>query len=335
MIGAQNDPLISVVVPAYNEAGVLERLCDEVFKALRGHRFEIVFVNDGSTDGSTAELDRLAVAREEVKVVHLSRNFGHQAAIVAGLEHALGDAVILMDCDLQDDPAALPKMVEKWKEGYEVVYATRYGRKENFVKRFLFYVFYRFLNAISNTPMPNDAGNFGLVDGRVARLLRGTVERDRYYAGLRRWMGFRQVGIEVERGERYDGTPRVSGGGLFRLAKSAIFSFSAVPLTIFYAIAALSAAAFLYLFSFTLYHKLVTGLAIPGWTSTIMTACFFGALNALGIGILGEYVLRIYDQVRGRPLYVVDRTVNLDAAAGDSESAGRGKGEVPGSTPPP
>ena len=160
-----------------------------------------------------------------------------------------------------------------------------------------------------------DLGRKGL-DHRVARVdlhdPERRVERDRYYPGLRRWMGFRQAGIAVERHARYDSRPRVSGVGLYRLAKSAIFSFSSVPLTVFYAIAALSAGTFIALASFTLYHRLVTGLAIPGWTSTIMTACFFGALNALGIGILGEYVLRIYDQVRGRPIYVVDRCVNVE-----------------------
>ncbi len=305
-------PLVSVVIPVYNEAGVLPQLADEIASALRDHRTEIVFVDDGSTDGSAELLDGMAAERPSLKVVHLSRNFGHQAAIMAGLDYAAGEAVILMDSDLQDDPAALPEMVAKWQEGYDVVYAVRYGRKENVFKRFFFLAFYRLLNAISSTPMPNDAGNFGLIDRRVARLLCDAIERDRYYAGLRRWLGFRQVGIRVERGERYDGKPRVSTGGLYRLAKSAVFSFSSVPLTVFYLIATLSGLTFLGFLCFTLYHRFVTGLAIPGWTSTIMTASLFGALNSLGIAILGEYVLRIYDQVRGRPLFVVDRTVNTD-----------------------
>ena len=304
---------ISVVIPAWNECEILEQLATELHAALGDQPAEFIFVNDGSSDGSATLLDRLAQDDQRIRVLHLSRNFGHQAAILAGLRHAQGDAVVLMDADMQDRPSAIKKMIAKWEEGYEVVYAKRVARKEGPVKRALFHSFYRVLNAISNTPMPTDAGNFGLVDRRVAELIAHTIERDRYYAGLRRWMGFRQVGIEVERDARYAGRARVSLGGLFRLAKSAIFSFSTMPLTVFYVIAAVSTLVFIGLASFTLFHRLVTGLAIPGWTSTIMTACFFGALNALGIGILGEYVTRIYDQVRARPQFIVDRAVNFES----------------------
>jgi dolichol-phosphate mannosyltransferase len=311
-----------VVVPAHNEEGVVEELLRRIRDALEGHRLEVIVVDDGSTDGSAALLDRLAAADERIKILHLSRNFGHQAALLAGLTHARGDAVIVMDADLQDDPGALPTFVDRWKAGNEVVYAIRVKRKEGPIKRALFHAFYRILNALSTTPLPNDAGNFGLIDRRVARLIAGSEERDRYYPGLRWWVGFRQVGVEVERGPRYDDVPRVSPADLLRLAKSALFSFSSVPLAIFYLIAALSAVMFVAFGGFTLYHRLVTGLAIPGWTSTILTACFFGALNALGIAILGEYVMRVYDQVRGRPVFIVDRAVNLtDDAAGPSGSS--------------
>lgn len=305
-------PLLSVVVPAWNEEGVLAQLIQELQATLVDYDHELIVVNDGSTDGSGELLDALAAGNPTLKVLHLSRNFGHQAAILAGLRHAQGEAVVLMDADLQDRPSAIPAMVERWREGYDVVYARRVGRKEGIVKRALFHAFYRVLNAVSQTPMPNDAGNFGLVGRRVSELIAHTIERDRYYAGLRRWMGFRQIGVEVERDARYDGRARVTLGGLFRLAKSAIFSFSTVPLAVFYVIAALSGLVFAGLAGFTLYHRMITGLAIPGWTSTIMTACFFGALNALGIGILGEYVMRIYDQVRARPQFIVERAVNLD-----------------------
>lgn len=309
---ALSAPEVSVVVPAYNEQGVLERLVAEVGKAMSGIDHELVFVNDGSVDDTPRLLDELSARDAHIKVVHFSRNFGHQAAVLAGLRHSSGRAVIVMDADMQDDPAALPRMVDKWREGFEVVYAVRVGRKENILKRGLFFLFYRLLNSIIQIPMPPDAGNFGLVDARVADLVAYAHERDRYYAGLRGWVGFRQVGIEVERGPRYDGQPRVSLLGLFRLAKSAIFSFSAVPLTIFYLIATAALFVFVGLAGFVLYHKFATGLAIPGWTSQLMTACFFGALNCLGIGILGEYVIRIYDQVRARPQFIVARTRNLE-----------------------
>lgn len=316
---------VSVVLPVFNEERVLDQLESCVTQAVRrcGCRPELVFVNDGSRDSSPVLLDALARRHGHVRVVHLSRNFGHQAAVQAGLRHAGGDVVVVMDSDMQDDPNGIARFLEKWQEGYDVVYAIRYGRKENAAKVFLFHAFYRVLNRVSQIPMPPDAGNFGLIDRRVAEEIAGLLDRDRYFAGLRSWVGFRQTGVPVERGPRYDGTPRVSMKGLWRLAKSAIFSFSAVPLSVFYALGILAMAVFLGLGGFCLYHKIFTGEAIPGWTSLMMTASFTGALNAMGIAILGEYVMRIYDQVRARPLYVVARRVNFDAAAGANESADR------------
>src|SRR5262249_7153721 len=161
-------------------------------------------------------------------------NFGHQAAVQAGLAHAGGDAVVVMDADMQDDPASIGRFLDRWREGYDVVYAVRTNRKESAIKRFLFFAFYRVLNLLVKVPMPADAGNFGLVDRRVACEIAALCDRDRYYAGLRNWVGFRQIGVEVERGSRYDAAPRVSLFDLFRLAKSAIFSFSTLPLTLFY-----------------------------------------------------------------------------------------------------
>lgn len=314
--------LVSVVLPVYNERAVVESLAQGVIAAIRGAGAsgELIFVNDGSSDGSGEVLDRLAAADPQVRVLHLSRNFGHQAALQAGLTHAGGEVVVVMDADMQDDPASIGRFLEKWYEGYDVVYAIRTGRKENLFKRFLFAAFYRLLNRVARIPMPADAGNFGLVDRRVAAEIARLLDRDRYYAGLRNWVGFRQVGIKVERGPRYDSRPRVSLFGLFRLAKSAIFSFSTVPLTLFYLIGSLSLAVFIGLAGFTLYHKLFTGLAIPGWTSITMSTSFFGAMNAIGIAVLGEYVTRIHEQVRARPLYLVERRVNFPEVFRDLSS---------------
>jgi glycosyltransferase involved in cell wall biosynthesis len=317
------DVTVSVVLPVYNEERVLDALEPWVTQAIRrcGCRPELIFVNDGSRDGSPEALDALARRHEHVRVVHLSRNFGHQAAVQAGLRHASGDVVVVMDSDMQDDADGIARFLEKWREGYDVVYAIRYGRKENALKVLLFHAFYRILNRVSSIPMPADAGNFGLIDRRVADEIARLLDRDRYYAGLRSWVGFRQIGVPVERGPRYDGQPRVSMKGLWRLAKSAVFSFSAVPLTVFYGLGLLAMTVFVSLGLFCLYHKLFTGQAIPGWTSVMMTASFSGALNAMGIAILGEYVMRIYDQVRARPLYVVARRVNFDeSAAGEAGS---------------
>jgi len=306
-------PLVSVVLPCFNEGGVLEQLTTRLVRAFSqiDAAYEIVYVNDGSTDHSAEILDGLAAADQAIRVVHLSRNFGHQAAVQAGLEHTRGDAVVVMDSDLQDDPAAIGEFLERWRAGYDVVYAVRRNRKESPAKRFLFYAFYRVLNAISDMPIPRDAGNFGLVDRLALEHLLQLTDRDRFYPGLRRWVGFRQTGVPVERHARHDAQPRVSLRQLFQLAKSAIFSFSRLPLAVFYTVALVSLVVCLGLCCFTLYHKLFTGLAIPGWTSVTITSSFFGALNALGIAILGEYVVRIYDQVRARPPYIAARKVNF------------------------
>jgi dolichol-phosphate mannosyltransferase len=306
--------LLSVVLPVYNEARVLPELVRRISAALAAGpgQYEIIFVDDGSRDESPAVLDRLAAGNRRVRVVHLSRNFGHQSAVQAGLAHARGDAVVLMDSDLQDAPEALPQFLAQWRAGYDVVYAIRTERKEGLLKRSLFAAFHRFLSGIATVPIPADAGIFGLVDRRVALEILALGECDRYFPGLRSWVGFPQTGIEVPRNSRYDQRPRVSLGGLFRLAKTAIFSFSTFPLRMFYLLGAAAGALFAGLSGYSIFCKLCTDLAIPGWTSNVLIGSFFGALNSLGICVLGEYVIRIYDQVRHRPLYLVDRTVNVD-----------------------
>ena len=319
--------LVSVVLPVYNEAQVLPELLRRVSGALAGGGFpyEIVFVDDGSRDQSPRILDQLAAADRRVGVVHLSRNFGHQAAVQAGLAHCRGDAIVLMDSDLQDAPEAIGQFIAQWQVGYDVVYAIRKGRKENAIMRLLFAAFHWLMSRVATVPLPADAGIFGLVDRRVARQIVALAENDRYFPGLRGWVGFRQTGIVVERNARYDENPRVSFGGLVRLAKTAMFSFSTLPLSIFHVIGASAMVVFLGVSGFSLCCKLFTERAIPGWTSYVLIGSFFGALNALGISILGEYVTRIYDQVRGRPLYLVDRTVNMetgDGAAAMDDMAG-------------
>jgi dolichol-phosphate mannosyltransferase len=315
---------LSVVLPVYDERPVLEELHRRLVAAVRGTAIEpeLLFVDDGSRDGSGEALDALAAADPCVRVLHLARNFGHQAAVQCGLDHATGDAVVVMDSDLQDLPEAIPALVEAWRSGHEVVYAVRTERKEGGLMRALFAGFYRALRLVADVEIPLDAGNFGLLDRRVVEVVRALPERDRYYPGLRSWVGFRQIGIPVERGARYHGRSRVGIAGLLRLAKAAVFSFSTVPLTVFYVVAALAAAVFLGLGVFTLYHRLVSGQAIPGWTSILLATSFFGGLNALGIAILGEIVTRIYDQVRERPLYVVRSSPEPREAdaAGDAQA---------------
>jgi dolichol-phosphate mannosyltransferase len=308
-----NQILVSAVLPVYNEIGVLAELFARVREAIdaTGASQEIIFVDDGSTDGGSEVLDNLAASYPQVRVIHFSRNFGHQAAIQAGLTEAHGDVVLLMDSDMQDAPEALGRFLLQWQAGYDVVYAVRSNRQEQWWKRLLFAGFHRMLSLIANTPIPMDAGNFSLMDARVVRRVVELCERDRYLPGLRSWVGFRQKGVEVRRGARYDGNPRVSLRGLFRLAKTAVFSFSTFPLAVFSLIGYGALAVFVALSCFSLFCRLLTDLAIPGWTSQLLVGSFFGAVNALGISILGEYVVRIYDQVRGRPMYLVDRQVNV------------------------
>jgi dolichol-phosphate mannosyltransferase len=308
-----HETTVSVVLPVYNEEEVLGTLFRRVRESVEstGARLEIVFVDDGSRDRGGELLDGLAEVHPQVRVIHLSRNFGHQAAVQAGLAHATGDVVLLMDSDLQDSPEALPRMLLQWHAGYDVVYAIRSRRQEWFWKRFLFSAFHRTLSLVANTSIPIDAGNFCLMDARVVREIVRLGERDRYLPGLRSWVGFRQIGIEVRRGARYDGRPRVSLSGLFRLAKTAIFSFSTFPLFAFSLIGYLALAVFLGVSGYSLYCRLFTDLAVPGWASNVLVGSFFGAVNALGISMLGAYVARIYDQVRGRPIYLVERTVNV------------------------
>lgn len=307
---APSDMQLSIVLPVYNEAAVLGRLLDSLDSAVRGcvGSYEIIFVNDGSHDDSPALLDQLAAEHPWVRVVHLSRNFGHQAAVQAGLAHARGDAVVLMDSDMQDAPTALPEFIRQWQAGYDVVYAVRVDRKEHFVKRLMFAGFYRLLSSVSSTKLPLDAGNFGLIDRRVARQIVSLGERDRYFAGLRGWVGFRQKGIPVERSSRYDDQPRVSFWGLCRLAKTAVFSFSHFPLAAFYAISLLALAAMAFAWGHAWWTDSVSNL-----NAAFLVGSGIVALNALGIAVLGEYVARIYDQVRARPLYIVERQVNFDS----------------------
>jgi dolichol-phosphate mannosyltransferase len=313
-------PLVSVVLPVYNESTILETLQNQIDAGMvrAGCRWEVVYVNDGSSDESGSILRRIALSRPHVRCVHLSRNFGHQSAIHAGLAHADGDAVILMDSDLQDDPSRLVDFVNAWRDGIDVVYAVREKRKEAWWKQWLFLGFYRLLNRISDTPIPLDAGAFGLMDRRVVQEVLKLGEVERFFPGLRSWVGFRQKGIVVERCARHDDKPRVSLRQLFKLAQSAIFGFSRFPLFIFYAISLVSLTVALACLSYALISKWHTGLAIPGWASTVVLASLFGGLNALGIAVLGEYVVRIHQQVLGRPSYIIDC---IDACASSVQDA--------------
>ena len=309
---------ISVVAPVFNEIDVIHQFVTEVRNALKtlpnGIETELVLVNDGSTDGSARELDRLAEeSAGDIKIIHLCRNFGHSAAISAGLDAANGDAVILMDTDLQDDPNAFQNFYQEWERGYAVVYAIRSSREENAAIRLSMYTFYRLLGFISDTGIPKDAGTFSLMDKKVVEVLRSMPERNRYLPGLRAWAGFSQTGVPIARRRRHDKKSRVGLRGLWRLSMNAIFSFSYFPIFLFRVLGVLSLLGCACAVAFVLYHKLITGRAVTAWTSQMVSIQFFGGINLLGIGIIGEYVARIYDELKGRPAYVIERTTPTPA----------------------
>lgn len=299
--------LISLVVPAYNEEEVLQAFHREVSAEINRlpDEFEFVFVDDGSRDRTREIMAELVEADDRVRAVILSRNFGHEAAIEAGLRAARGDAVVVMDADLQDGPDILPRLIEAWREGSGVVYAVRKGRKEGRLLRSAFSGFYRLAEKVMSIDLPRDAGPFSLMDRQVVNVLNSMPEKGRYFPGLRAFAGFRQVGVEAERNERLAGETKYSLVKRTVGATDAIFSFSKLPLRLMtgmgFLMAVLAIAGLIWVILGAIFG---TGTA-QGWTS-VMTALFFvSAVIFLFMGILGEYVGKIYDEVRARPNYVV------------------------------
>ena len=312
----RGEPLLSVVIPIYNEQATLSelyrRLTHVLSENLAELAYEIVFVNDGSIDGSIQILSELHADDPVVKVVNLSRNFGHQAALTAGLDYAKGDAVICMDGDVQDPPEIIPTLVARWRDGNDVVYAVRKLRKEGFIKRGCYAAFYRLLRRLSMVSIPLDAGDFALMDRRVVDCLKTLPERSRFIRGLRTWVGFRQTGVEYEREKRYAGTPKYTWPKLVHLAVNGLLSFSALPLRMATAVGFMISFCSLLGIIVALYLKLFTDQAIPGWTATVIPMLVLGGIQLLSIGILGEYIAQIFDEVKRRPLYLVDGVLDSE-----------------------
>jgi len=311
---------LDAVVPVYNEEAILPELNRRLADTLGDLPYEwrIIYVDDGSRDRTPELLAGSAAEDSRVGVVHLSRNFGQQLAISAGLATTGADAVVLLDGDLQDPPEVIPLLVGKWEEGYDVVYALKRDRKEAFPKRVLFSLFYRVLRRLSNVDIPADAGNFSLMDRSVVDVINTMPERDRYVSGLRAYVGGRQTGVEFERAARYAGQPRQSPLKLVRMATDAFFAFSELPLRLATIMGFLvSGVAFLVLLN-VLYQKLVTGAAILGWASTMTSILFLGGIQLIAVGVIGEYIGRIYNEAKGRPAWVVGRYRNLSGESIES-----------------
>jgi glycosyltransferase involved in cell wall biosynthesis len=301
--------LITFVIPVYNEEeniSEMYRRLNQVADTLET-QVEFVLVDDGSRDRSLEMIRHLHDRDPRVRYVSFARNFGHQTAVTAGLRNAEGNAVVVMDADLQDPPELVPKMVEKWKAGYHVVYAQRTARKEEgAAKKFFAYCFYRFLRVLTDVDIPSDTGDFCLMDRKVVDVLNSFPERGRYLRGLRTWVGFRQTAVKFEREARYAGDVKYTFRKSLRLAVDGIISFSRVPLRMASYMGLLAGVAALLMIIIVVYWRIFYPSAtLIGYTIITAAIFFFGAVQLLCLGILGEYLGRIYEEVKGRPIYTV------------------------------
>lgn len=304
--------MISVVAPIYNERETLDELHRRLTGVLEtlGDEYEIVLVDDGSSDGSWTQMLALAARDRRLRLLRLSRNFGHQAALSAGLDAARGDAVVLMDADLQDPPEVIPDLVAQWRDGFDVVYAVRSSREgDPWAKEKSAALFYRLLQRMTATRIPRDAGDFRLLSRRAADALAAMPERARFLRGMTSWIGFRQTGVAYHRDARLAGSSKYSLTRQLRLAFDGIASFSTAPIK---AVTALGFALVVFciaVLAWTLYIRFFTSDSIQGWTSVIAVVLLLGGVQLLSLGVIGQYVARIFDETKQRPLYLVEDVV--------------------------
>lgn len=312
-------PTVSVAISLYNEELVVPELLRRL-RAVLGEipdgPHEMVFVDDGSSDRTFEILAAAAAEDFRIVVISLSRNFGHQAALSAGLDHVTGDLIVVMDGDLQDPPEVIPLLLEEQRKGYDVVYAQRIRRKEPWVLRACYFLFYRLVARVSNVRLPLDAGDFGLLSRRVVDRLRSIPEHHRYLRGLRAWVGFRQTGIPVERSERYSGRSRYGVIRLLRLAFDGIFAFSMAPLRAASVLGLVTIGASLLFALYAVYVRLFLGKSPPGFTALIVAVTLLSGIQLFFLGIIGEYLGRVYEETKGRPHYVIGRIVGSRLAKG-------------------
>ena len=310
-----NEIKYSVIIPVYNEEKVIEEAHKQIQNILEktNEEYEIVFIDDGSNDRSPQLLKEMSKNDERIKTILLSRNFGQQAAISAGLDKASGNAIIFMDADLQDPPRVILDMIKKWKGGYEIVYGKRIERKgENLIKKITAAIFYRLLKKMAKCDLPLDVGEFRLIDRKVADELKKFKEKNRYVRGLISWLGFKQTEVEYIRDERAAGETKYTTAKMIKLSLDAVTSFTYAPLKLaMYAGFLISGMSFIYLMV-VLYQGLFTKSTVAGWASITAINLFFNGMVLIILGIYGEYIGRIYDEAKDRPLYVVSESIGFN-----------------------
>lgn len=315
-----SEKLVSLIIPCYNEEAVLKKLFERVTTAASSWQYdwEVLCVDDGSQDQTWKLLTEQAQNNKHWKAISFSRNFGHQIAISCGLHHAKGQAVIVIDADLQDPPEELHRFIAKWEEGYDVVYAIRQKRKENFFKKSAYWAFYRILAKMVNFEIPLDSGDFSVMDRKVVDVLKSMPERNRFIRGLRAWSGFRQIGLEYERHERAAGETKYPIKKLMKLAFDGIFSFSTVPLTLASYLGLTVSGIALLGIIFTLVQRLFSSYfagvgigPVPGYATTLISVLFLGGIQLIFLGVIGNYLSRIYDEVKGRPHWIIKESTGL------------------------
>ncbi len=307
-------PLLSIVVPLYNEELVIDTMYEKLTSVMAENDildYEIVMINDGSRDATEMKAKAICSKDEKVKLISFSRNFGHQIAITAGMDKTRGRAVVIIDADLQDPPEVIIEMLKKWKEGYDVVYGVRTKRKgESWFKLATAHLFYRILKKLTSVEIPVDTGDFRLMDRKVVLELSKMKEKARFVRGMVSWIGFKQTKVEYVRSERYAGETKYPFKKMLQFALNGILSFSQTPLKLSSSLGFFSAGVALCLMFYALASKLL-GYSVSGWTSVMLAVLFLGGVQLITIGILGEYVGRIYEESKDRPLYVIKEEVNI------------------------
>jgi polyisoprenyl-phosphate glycosyltransferase len=303
----EHQPELSVVIPVFNEEENITVLYSRLTAVLEDTHidYEIIFVDDGSNDNSLNQLQNLLVEDKRVLVIELARNFGHQVAITAGLDYSQGKAVIVMDGDLQDPPEVLPEFIAKWRKGHDVVYGVRERRKERWLKRAAYAGFYRLLRRIATIEIPLDSGDFCIMDRRVVDLLISMPERNRFVRGIRSWVGLNQSGLPVERQARSAGKPKYTFGRLLLLALDGLISFSYLPLRTITMLGFSISLLSIFAAVFYAVKRLMTGLGPPGFATLVVAVFFLAGVQLITMGVIGEYVGRIFEEVKQRPLYIV------------------------------